>query len=89
MLLHAVLREIQSAPGMVNLDDLSRKLGVERSALEAMIAFWVRKGRVRTIGAAEMIGICANGDCGTSCSAEQACVLATEKPYAFSPGSCE
>ena len=45
-MLHHVLHEFQSAPGALNLNDLARKLNVERSALEGMIQFWVRKGKI-------------------------------------------
>lgn len=46
-MLQQVLQAVKSAQGPVNLNDLARKLGVERSALDGMIQFWVRKGRLR------------------------------------------
>ena len=46
-MLNQVLQEIKFAQSALNLSDLSRKLGVERSALDGMIQFWVRKGRLR------------------------------------------
>ncbi len=46
MVLRQILQELESAQGPVSLNDLSRKLGVERGALEGMIAFLARKGRL-------------------------------------------
>ncbi|HMQ34433.1 MAG TPA: FeoC-like transcriptional regulator [Chloroflexaceae bacterium] len=62
-MLHQVLQALETAPGPVSLDELSRRLGVERGALEGMIAFWVRKGRLREGG-----GPCASAAPGCSCS---------------------
>ena len=45
-MLNRILHEIEMVDGVLNLDELVTKLGVERSALEAMIQFWVRKGRL-------------------------------------------
>ncbi|OQY27656.1 MAG: hypothetical protein B6243_12755 [Anaerolineaceae bacterium 4572_5.2] len=45
-MLHQVLNEFKSAQGALNLSDLARKLKVEQSALDGMIQFWVRKGRI-------------------------------------------
>jgi hypothetical protein len=46
MVLQQVLQELESSRGSASFDDLSRKLGIERSALEGMIGFLVRKGRL-------------------------------------------
>jgi hypothetical protein len=69
MVLRQVLEELESLKGPVSLNDLSRKLGVEWSALEGMIAFWVRKGRLRNDYFAARPEECANGNCGMSCGA--------------------
>ena len=78
-MLQQVLKELESAQGQVNLDDLSRKLGVERGALEGMISFLVHKGRLRDDFLA-----CAGGNCGASCSGVQSCLLMTKLPRSFS-----
>jgi hypothetical protein len=44
--LNRVLEAVESSRGGTDLRSLSRELGVERSALEGMIEFWVRKGRL-------------------------------------------
>jgi hypothetical protein len=61
--LHQVLQAFETAAGPLSLDDLSRELGVERGALEGMIAFWVRKGRLQ-----ERRGACGATGAGCSCS---------------------
>lgn len=69
-MLHQVLRAFETATGPVSLDDLSRELGIERGALEGMIAFWVRKGRLQ-----DSSGAGCGGSCG-SCGAQPgACVF--------------
>lgn len=62
-MLQQVLQAFEAASGPVSLDELSRELGVERSALEGMIAFWVRKGRLKESG-----GACGSAQPGCSCS---------------------
>jgi len=51
-MLHQVLHAFETAQGPISLDQLSRQLGVERGALEGMIDFWVRKGRLKESGGA-------------------------------------
>lgn len=62
-MLHRVLQAFEAASGPLSLDELSRELGVERGALEGMIAFWVRKGRLKESG-----GACGSAGPGCSCS---------------------
>jgi len=78
MVLRQVLHEIESAVGPMDLDALSRKLEVERSALQGMIEYWVRKGRLR-----EDFLACASTGCGASCPGAQSCVLVTQLPRTF------
>lgn len=78
MVLRRVLQELEMAQGPVDLSDLGRKLGVERSALEGMIAFWVRKGRLK-----DDYLMCLGGDCGESCSGAS-CPLLRKLPRSFS-----
>lgn len=62
-MLQQVLQAFEHASGPVSLDELSRELGIERSALEGMIAFWVRKGRLK-----DNSGSCGSTGLGCSCS---------------------
>jgi hypothetical protein len=84
MVLTQVLQELESAQGAVSLDDLSRKLGVERSALEGMIAFWVRKGRLKEDYAALLTGACAGDGCESACPQAPSCRWLTNLPRSFS-----
>ena len=84
MMLRQVLQELESATGPVDLNALSSKLGVERSALEGMIEFWVRKGRLRDEYAVAMKGTCVGDDCAATCSGAQTCPLVTKLPRSLS-----
>ena len=83
-MLRQVLQELESSTGPVDLNALSRKLDVERSALEGMVAFWVRKGRLKDDYAAALAGSCARGDCAASCPDADSCPLVTKLPRSFS-----
>ena len=78
-MLKQLLQELEMAHGPVNINELSRKLGVERSALAGMIEFWVRKGRLRLDDpvSTEAAAKCASGGCSCSCS----CPGPTDCPY--------
>jgi len=78
-MLHQVLDAFKAAQGPLSLDELARRLEIDRGALEGMIDFWVRKGRlIETGGLAE--------DCVT-CHGRQGCpfVVPQPKSYALSP----
>ncbi len=49
-MLKQVLDEFEKSDGALSLDEMAGRLSVERSALEGMIEFWVRKGRLRQMG---------------------------------------
>lgn len=83
-MLRQVLREIQESQRLMNLGELSRRLGIERSALEGMIAFWVRKGRLKEDLSAQIIETCTDGDCGLSCTQTPGCALIKKSSRAFS-----
>jgi len=67
------------------LNDLGRKLGVEQSALEGMIDYWVRKGRLQDDEAVNA-AICNSGACssGVSCPGPQGCPFVVKMPRTFS-----
>jgi DNA-binding IclR family transcriptional regulator len=63
-MLSQIIKEFRDSGGAVNLNELSRRLGVERSALDGMLETLVRKGRLREA--------CTTGSsgcyhCGGSC----------------------
>lgn len=84
-MLYRILQEIESAKGSVNLNELSHKLGVERGALEGMIQFWVRKGRLRDDSQPAEIPLssCTSGGCGSSCSGPQGCPFVMQLPKTY------
>ena len=88
-MLRRVLQELQAAKSAVNPNDLSRKLGVERSALEGMIAYLVQKGRLQDDNKALEVAtnVCGGGSCGTSCPGPQGCPLVMKMPRTFSLAS--
>jgi|YNPNPStandDraft_1061719.scaffolds.fasta_scaffold23030_2 hypothetical protein len=47
--LYEVLHALEETDGPVSLSQLSRRLHVEPGALEGMLMFWVRKGRLRVV----------------------------------------
>ena len=85
-MLRQVLRELESAQGPVNTNELSRKLGIERSALEGMIEFWVRKGRLKSDDqiAAETLATCTTGSCSCSCPGPRECPYLMKMPLTYS-----
>ena len=49
-MLSQILEEFEKAKGPLDLNELSQRLGVERSALEGMLQLLVRKGRLHETG---------------------------------------
>lgn len=84
-MLHRVLQEIETAQGSINLGELSRKLGVEQSALEGMIQVWVRKGRLKDDSQSAGIprSSCGSHGCGHACPGPQACPLIMKLPRTY------
>jgi hypothetical protein len=85
-MLSQVLHEIKNVKEPITLAELSQRLGIERSALEAMLAYWVRKGRLQAgdtpLDAAQQA--CAGGSCGAACSGPADCAFIAKMPKTFS-----
>lgn len=81
-----VLDKIRSAGSAVNLNELSRQLGVKRSALEGMITHLVQKGKLQdddeTLAA--VTTVCNGSSCGGSCPGLPHCPFITKMPRTFS-----
>ena len=74
-MLQIVLERFENAGGPVDLNQLARELHIDRSALEGMVQFWVRKGRIvdevtRYNGADVMCSGGACHGCGVSGSCD-------------------
>jgi hypothetical protein len=82
-MLQLVLQEIEAAGGTINLSDLSQKLHLEPGALEGMLEFWVRKGRLRREGIQSSHACSSGPSCGGSC-AGAACPFIIRIPRTFS-----
>ena len=85
-MLNQVLQQIKSAQSALKLSDLSHKLGVERSALDGMIQFLVRKGRLRNDNEdlAAVTTICSPPSCGGSCTGMAVCPFVVKIPKTYS-----
>jgi hypothetical protein len=86
IVLHEVLEEFERTQGPMTLDQLARRLDVERSALEGMVDYWVRKGRLRDDQQATALGatFCGGSACGIACPGPLRCPHATAGPRSFS-----
>jgi len=81
-MLRQVLHEIESANAPITLQTLGRRLAIEPSALQGMIDFWVRKGRLRDDDAVD--NCATSGGCGTSCGGATGCAFVVETPRSYS-----
>lgn len=68
-MLSQIIKELETAGGAIDLNELSRRLGVQRSALDGMIETLVRKGRLREVEVGETPSVCA------SCGQRSGCIL--------------
>ena len=72
-MLTKLLALVDRADGPVNVDDLGRRLGVERSALTPMLDLLERRGLLTEWRQDDSSVACAGGACGTSCTAVEGC----------------
>jgi hypothetical protein len=63
-MLSEILKEFRESGGIVSLNELSRHLGLERSALDGMLETLVRQGKLREVCAMGSTGSC---HCGGGC----------------------
>jgi hypothetical protein len=81
-MLNQVLQEIETAKGPITMGELSRKLGIELTALEGMIQFWVQKGRLQVDDQS------SDADCGCgssgACATISDCATVTKLSNAYS-----
>ncbi|MCD4672672.1 MAG: FeoC-like transcriptional regulator [Anaerolineaceae bacterium] len=84
-MLKQLLTELGNAESAVNLSELSLKLGVERSALDGMIAYLVQTGKLQDDEKAQEneLAMCGQGGCA-SCPGVQNCPFVLKMPRTFS-----
>ena len=82
-MLNQVLHAIENAQGPITIRELSRNLEIDPNALEGMIQFWVRKGRIQNDDdAASCDG--GVGTCGSSCGGMTDCAFIARMPTTYS-----
>ncbi len=74
--LRRVLAEITAARGGTSLDEIARRLDLGRDEVDAMVGYWIRKGR---LSADDIAAACPGGGCG-------ACVLGRDGGPGCGPG---
>lgn len=83
-MLQQVLQAIEAANGPVHIKELARQLNIEPGALEGMIQFWVRKGRLQEVGSDHII-CSGEAPCHLgSCTEPSDCPFELARPRAFS-----
>ena len=84
-MLNQVLKEIENTKHGLNLNELSRKLDIDRGTLDGMIQFWVQKGRLVDDDAqADSCTTDGVGSCGSSCSGTDDCSFVAKMPKTYS-----
>ncbi len=89
-MLKRVLAEIRNSRGPLSLDEISRTLDIEPSALQGMIAHLVQLGHLRDDEAQASIAMSCSRHawrrhCGQgSCPGPQGCPFATKMPATYS-----
>lgn len=73
-MLRQVLQHFEQRSGAVSLVQMARDLDVERSILQDMLDYWVRKGRLREV---------QTSGCGTCGSGSGACPLMVMLPRMY------
>jgi hypothetical protein len=63
-MLTEILNAYRKSGGAVSLDALSRRLGIEKSALEGMLETLMRQGKLREVAnPPDACGSCSSGGC--------------------------
>ncbi len=93
-MLKQVLQAIETANGPVHVSELSQRLKIERSALEGMILYWIRKGRLVDDEASGAECPPSSGNCGSprkdaslqdaSCGGATGCPFVIKVPKSYS-----
>jgi len=85
-MLNQVLQEIANAKEPLSLTLLSGRLNIERSALDGMLAHWVRKGKLRDDDAEEASACNTGGvgSCGSTCTGADTCSFVAKMPKSYS-----
>ena len=77
-MLNKVLQEIQAAQGTIRLNEMAARIGVDASALEGMIAFWVSKGKLKPVSMETDVSCAA--PCAGECPGVAQCPFVSTMP---------
>jgi hypothetical protein len=77
--LRQVLEQFEQSEGTVSLPQMARALGIERGTLQNMIDYWVRKGKLREVGAPAC----------TTCGSAAACPFVVALPRCYELATAE
>lgn len=85
-MLSQMLREITQSKEPITLAALSQKLNIESGALEGMLAYWVRKGRLHDEDEPSETSAlsCASSACGSTCTGFANCAFVARMPKTYS-----
>jgi len=86
-ILQQILGELETVGGPISVRELSRRLDVETSALEGMLEFLVRKGRLVDDSqvASDVIAGCGPGyACASACPGAEQCPFVAKRPKTYS-----
>jgi hypothetical protein len=85
-MLSQVLAELKGAESALDLNELSRRLGIERTALEGMILTLVHQGKLQDDEKAYEVamGLCDSRSCGASCPGPKGCPFIVKLPRTYS-----
>ena len=86
-ILQQILQELEVVDGPISMQELSRRLGVETSALEGMLEFLVRKGRLVDDSqvASDAVAGCGPGyACASACPGADRCPFVAMRPKTYS-----
>jgi hypothetical protein len=85
-MLRRVIAEIEQAAGPLTLAELSRRTGVEPGALDGMLRWWERRGRIEAAETTLPVS-CSGTVCRDACTGLDACPYIARLPrtYSLSP----
>lgn len=84
-MLWEVLHAVETAQSPLDLNELSRRLKIDRGVLDDIIQFWVRKGRlVENVGTGNVACTAASPHACSSCASHGDCPFTMKMPRTIS-----
>ncbi len=83
-MLSRALAEIERAGGALQVNELSRRLGVEPSAMECMLQHLLRRGKLKAYEPQEAWGSSGCSGCSRSCPGAGGCPSGMKMPRTYS-----